>query len=49
MIAFAIVLPSRSTPSYFGTSKAGLRLKNPPGISLKPTRVTGITAHSSGR
>ena len=34
---------------HLGTSSAGFFVKNPPGISLNPTCVTGITGHSSGR
>src|SRR5262249_34978248 len=34
---------------YFGTSSAGLRVKNPLGMSLNPARWTVITGHSSGR
>src|SRR6202042_3174861 len=32
-----------------GTSNAGLRSKNPTGLSQKETVSTGITGHSSGR
>ena len=32
-----------------GTSRAGLRSKNPVGLSMKPIAITGITGQSSGR
>ena len=37
------------SPSLGGTSRAGLRSKNPNGISTNPVYSTGITGQSSGR
>jgi hypothetical protein len=48
---YVAVIANSSTKCYsgFGTSSAGLRAKNPFGISLNPARCTFMTGHSSGR
>ena len=43
------LVPSAITADGGGTSSAGLELKKPSGLSMKPTEVTGITGQSSIR